>query len=225
MNGLLKIFATTVGKKLVMAGTGTVLFAFVVMHMIGNLQVFLGRDVINHYAEFLQTNPELLWPTRIILAVCVVLHIYTGASLTLENRARRGVAYDVKKVVGASLASRTMFISGSVILCFIIYHILHFTTGTTNPEFMTYKDAHGRHDVYRMILAGFHNPWAAGFYVLGVGLLSFHLSHGIRALCETLGLRLENYAARIDRLAIVVAWILFLGFAAVPVAVVLQVVR
>jgi succinate dehydrogenase / fumarate reductase cytochrome b subunit len=225
MNSFWKVVTSSVGKRLVMAITGTVLFGFVVMHMIGNLQVFLGRDVINHYAEFLQTNPELLWPTRIILALSVVLHIYTGASLTLENRAKRCVAYDVKKIVGASLASRTMFISGSFVLCFIVYHILHFTTGTTNPEFATFKDAHGRHDVYRMILAGFHNPWAAGFYVLSVGLLGFHLSHGVRALCETLGLRLENYAARIDRIAIVVAWVLFLGFAAVPVAVVLQVVR
>jgi len=225
MNGLLKIFATTVGRKLVMACTGTVLFGFVLLHMLGNLQVFLGRDVINHYAEFLQTNPELLWAVRILLGLCAVLHIVTGATLTLENRAKRGVAYDVKKVVGASLASRTMFISGSVILCFLVYHILHFTTGTTNPEFMTYQDPRGRHDVYRMILAGFHNPWAAGFYVLSVGLLGFHLSHGVRALCETLGLRLEHYAARIDRIAIGVAWVLFLGFATVPVAVVFQVVR
>ncbi|MBI5395251.1 MAG: succinate dehydrogenase cytochrome b subunit [Verrucomicrobia bacterium] len=225
MNSFWKLVTSSVGKKLVMGITGTVLFAFVVVHMIGNLQVFLGRDAINHYAEFLQTNAELLWPTRIILAVCVVLHIFTGASLTLENRSKRGVAYDVKKIVGASLVSRTMFISGSIILCFIVYHILHFTTGTTNPEFMALKDAHGRHDVYRIILAGFANPWAAGFYVLGVGLLGFHLSHGVRALCETLGLRLENYAACIDRTAIVVAWILFLGFASVPVAVVLQVVR
>jgi succinate dehydrogenase / fumarate reductase, cytochrome b subunit len=225
MNGLWKIFSTSVGKKLVMGITGTVLFAFAVVHMIGNLQVFLGRDAINHYAGFLQTNAELLWPTRIILAACIALHIVTGAILTLENRSRRGAAYDVKKLIGASLASRTMFISGSFVLCFIVYHILHFTTGTTNPEFTALKDAHGRHDVYRMILTGFANPWAAGFYVLSVGLLGFHLSHGVRALCETLGLRLENYAARIDRLAAVVAWILFLGFAAVPVAVVLQGVR
>ena len=216
---------SSIGRKVIMAVTGAILFGFVFVHMIGNLQVFLGRDAINHYAEFLQTNAELLWRTRIILAICVVLHIFTGAILTLENRSKRGVAYDVKKIVGASLASRTMFISGSFALCFIVYHILHFTTGTTNPELMTFKDAHGRHDVYRMILAGFANPWAAGFYVLSVGLLGFHLSHGVRALCETLGLRLENYAACIDRIAVVVAWILFLGFASVPVAVVLQVVR
>ncbi|MBI5686279.1 MAG: succinate dehydrogenase cytochrome b subunit [Verrucomicrobia bacterium] len=218
MNSIRKVFGTAVGKKCGMALTGVFLFLFVVGHMVGNLQVFLGQYAINHYAQLLQSNTGVLWSLRICLAAVALTHIYFAITLTLENRAKREVGYEVKELVGASLASRTMFISGSVIFGFIVYHLLHFTTGTTNPEFMTFKDERGWHDVYRMVQTGFSNGWVVAAYVVGVGALGLHLSNGLRAFCQSLGWRFETYASRIDRAAVIVAVVLFVGFAIVPLA-------
>src|SRR5436190_11846652 len=128
MRQLLKrIFGSSLGKKYIMGVSGCLLFLFVVAHLLGNLQIFLGPDVINRYGHFLQSNPELIWPARIGLLLMVGLHIWAAVKLTLENRAARPVAYAHYEVVAASYASRTMFMSGLIIFVFIIYHLLHFT--------------------------------------------------------------------------------------------------
>src|SRR5258705_4588108 len=128
MQQLLKrIFESSLGKKYIMAVSGCVLFLFVVAHLLGNLQIFLGPNVINRYGHFLQSNPELIWPARIILLMMVGLHIWAAVKLTIENRAARPVRYSQYEVVVATYASRTMFVSGLIILVFIIYHLLHFT--------------------------------------------------------------------------------------------------
>jgi len=225
MNSLWKVFTTTIGKKAVMAATGGVLLAFAVVHMAGNLQMFLGWGDINHYADFLKSHREALWPFRTVLAMCLLLHVATGVFLTIDNRQRRGTPYEVKKLVGASFGSRTMLVSGSIVLCFIVYHLLHFTMGVTNPEYLTFQDSHNRMDVYRMIKTAFSSLAIAGVYVLGVGALGFHLSHGVRAMVESLGLRMETWASRVDKTSIVVACLLFLGFVSVPLAVLMGVLK
>jgi succinate dehydrogenase / fumarate reductase, cytochrome b subunit len=225
MNSLWKVFTTTIGKKAVMAATGGVLLLFVIVHMAGNLQVFLGWGDINHYAAFLKSHREALWPFRAFLATCLVLHVGTGIFLAIENRRRRGAPYEVKKLVGASVPSRTMLVSGSIILCFIVYHLLHFTVGATNPEYLGFQDDRGRQDVYRMIMTAFSSTGTALIYVVGVGALGFHLSHGVRAMVESLGLRMETWASRIDKTSIVVACLLFLGFASVPLSVLLGLLK
>src|SRR5439155_3833151 len=119
MRQLLKrIFCSSLGKKYIMAVSGCLLFLFVVAHLLGNLQIFLGADVINRYGHFLQSNPELLWPARAILLLMVALHIWAAAKLTAENRAARPVSYAHYEVVAASYASRTMFMSGLIIFVF-----------------------------------------------------------------------------------------------------------
>lgn len=225
MNSLTKVFTTTIGQKAVMAATGGVMFAFAVVHMVGNLQMFLGWGDINHYADFLKSHREALWPVRIILTTCLVLHVTTGTLLAIANRQRRNVPYEVKKLVGASIGSRTMLISGSIVFCFILFHLLHFTVGTVNPEYLSFRDEHNQQDVYRMIRTAFSCAGIVAFYVLGVGALGFHLSHGVRAMVESLGLRMETWASRIDKTSIVVACLLFLGFASVPLAVLMGVLK
>jgi succinate dehydrogenase / fumarate reductase cytochrome b subunit len=225
MNSLIKVFSTTIGQKAVMAATGGVMLAFGIVHMAGNLQMFLGWGDINHYADFLKSHREALWPVRTILATCLVLHVITGVLLAIGNSQRRDVSYEVKKLVGASLPSRTMLISGSIVLCFIVYHLLHFTAGATNPEYLKFRDSRNHADVYRMIKTAFSCAAMAGFYVLGVGALGFHLSHGVRAMVESLGLRMETWASRIDKTSTVVACLLFLGFASVPLAVLTGVLK
>src|SRR5271169_1798851 len=127
MNLITRVFESSLGKKYVMAVTGFVLFLFVVGHLAGNLQVFLGPEAINRYGHFLQSNPELIWPARLFLLLMLGLHIWSAAKLSLENKAARPVGYAVYRPVASSYASRTMLMSGTIIFLFIIYHLPHFT--------------------------------------------------------------------------------------------------
>ena len=225
MSPLLRLFKSSLGKKYLMAITGLGLFGFVVMHMLGNLQVFLGPEAINKYAAFLQSTPELLWPARIGLLAMVGVHFCAGILLVIENMQAREQQYEVKRVVKATLASRTMVVSGLVVLSFIIYHLAHYTLLVIHPEYRNLHDELGRHDVYRMIVIGFSNPYVAGFYVVGVGLLCFHLSHGIGAMFQSLGLKNEAYVERIDCAAKVIAVGLFIGYISIPLAVQIGMVK
>ena len=221
MSVLVRLVKSTLGKKYLVAMTGIGLFLFVIGHMVGNLQFLIpdGGEAINKYGHFLQSTPEILWPARIGLLAFVLIHIVTSLLLAVENMQSREQPYAEKKVVDASLASRTMVFSGLIILAFIVYHLAHFTLMSLHPEFRQMHDALGRHDVHAMMVAGFSNPWVSGFYVLAVGLLCFHLSHGVSAMFSSLGLKNEAYEARIDAFAKIASVILFLGYAAIPVSV------
>lgn len=209
-----------------MAITGMALFLFVVLHMLGNLQVFLGWEAINRYGAFLQGNVELLWPARIGLLVLVVLHIWAAVQLSLENKAARPVPYANYNPTAASYASRTMIWSGFIILAFIIYHLLHFTVQTqavnlTGRNFVDLHDAKNRHDVFAMLVLGFRNPFVVCFYVLAMFLLFLHLSHGVQAMFASLGWKSPAYSPLIARFALVGSWVIFLGYIIIPISILL----
>jgi succinate dehydrogenase / fumarate reductase, cytochrome b subunit len=225
MNILLRLFTSSLGKKFLMALTGAGLLFFVIGHLIGNLQIFLGPESINRYGHFLQTTPEILWPSRIGLLAFVIIHIWTSISLTIENRAARGTSYEMKKLVAASTASRTMIWSGLIIFVFVCFHLAHYTLLVVHPEFRNLQDAQGQHDIYQMMVLGFSNCWVSGFYVLGIGLLCIHLSHGTSAMFQSLGLKNAAYAGLIDRLAKIIAILIFLGYISIPIAVLAGVVK
>lgn len=214
-----------------MAMSGAALFVFAVMHMLGNLQVFLGPESINRYAHFLQSTPELLWAARLGLLAAIVVHVGSAVSLTAQNRAARPVSYEgALSPAAASYASRTMMMSGLIVAVFVVYHLLHFTVQVpgvnfTGKDFSTFMDGERRHDVYSMIKIGFSNPGVALFYVLAVGLLCFHLSHGLRAMCQSLGLNNRAWSAVVDRMALVASAGLFAGYIAVPIGVLLGLIR
>jgi succinate dehydrogenase / fumarate reductase cytochrome b subunit len=227
MNSVGKFFSSSLGKKFVMAGSGCVLFLFVVGHMVGNLQIFLPPEAINRYARFLQSNLELLWPVRLVLLAMVALHVWSAIQLSLENNAARPVGYAISTPYAASYASRTMLVTGIVVAAFILYHLLHYTlrveavNGASVP-FSSLKDPlTGHNDVYAMIVAGFSVWYVSLFYLVGVGLLCFHLSHGIAAMFQSLGLKNQVYGPCIDRAAKVIALVLFLGYASIPASVML----
>src|SRR5262245_24188803 len=138
-----------------MAGSGIALAGFIVGHLAGNLKIFFGPEALNSYSAFLKSLGELLWVARIGLLAMVGFHIWTAVSLTLENRAARPVAYANKTYIEASYASRTMHLSGVIVLFYIVYHLMHFTFVTVHPEFGHFTDAQGRHDVYRMVVSSF----------------------------------------------------------------------
>jgi len=212
-----------------MALSGCALFLFVIAHLLGNLQIFLGPEALNRYGHFLQTTPELLWPARLGLMALVVVHIVCAAKLTAENRAARPVPYARHEIVAASYASRTMMMSGLILAAFIVYHLLHFTvmapgvnlTGRDFAARPAFADAQGRHDVYKMMIVGFHQPVVSGFYLVAMGLLCLHLSHGVSAMFQSLGWKDRRYGPFLDRSAQAVALVIFLGYSSIPVAVLL----
>jgi succinate dehydrogenase / fumarate reductase, cytochrome b subunit len=220
----MNFFRSSLGKKYVMAVTGFALLVFVFGHMVGNLQIFLGQNQINAYASLLQAKPELLWSARLGLLLMVGLHLLTAVQLSIENRAARPVRYGYFEPVAASLASRTMLISGFIIVAFVIYHLLHFTAqvpavNLTGREFSPLRDAQGRHDVYSMMVLGFSNIWVLIFYLVAVGLLSLHLSHGTSSMVQSMGWKTGYAGLWIDRFARVAAVVLFVGYASIPAAV------
>jgi succinate dehydrogenase / fumarate reductase cytochrome b subunit len=224
MNILTHLFKSSLGKKYLMAGTGFVMFLFIVAHMVGNLQVFLGPEAINRYGNFLQTNTELLWPARGILFLVLLGHIWAATQLSLENKAARPIGYKVYRPLGSSYASRTMLMSGTIIFIFLVYHILHYTVQVkylngTGQDFHAFLDPEHRHDIFKMMVLGFNNGWVSAFYILGIALLCLHLSHGASSMFQSMGWKSESYRPFLDRAAQVVALLLFLGYVSIPVAI------
>lgn len=215
-----------------MAISGAGLFAFVIGHMIGNLQIFLGPEAINKYAYFLQHNKPLLYGARLGMITIVTLHFLSAFQLWRENNLARPTDYaHGKPAFGADLASRTMVLGGAIIACFVIYHLLHYTVRITGinlgagdfvngPEFhTTLKDGTPCHDVYAMMLAGFAQPIVSLFYMVGVGLLALHLSHGASSMFQSVGLKNHVYGPLMDKFAKVVAIVLCLGYLSIPGAI------
>ena len=227
MNIVTNLFKSSLGKKYITAISGAALLLFVVGHLLGNLQLFRGPQAINRYAHFLQSNKEILWPARFGLLIMVALHLWSAVKLSAENKAARPIGYADNPVpVAASYASRTMLMSGLIIAAFVLYHLLHYTVQVrslnfTGKDFLALHDAEGRHDVFRMMVIGFSQPLVSGFYILATGLLCLHLSHGVSAMFQSLGLKNPVYGPLIDRFAKTVAWVIFLGYISIPIAVLL----
>lgn len=218
------VFQSSLGRKYIMGTTGILLVAFVFVHMAGNLQIFLGPEVLNHYGALLRTSEELLWLARLVLLAAVSLHFWAAVTLTLENRRARPVAYESKATAGASFASRTMAISGVIVASFVVFHILHFTTWTFHPEYAEMKTVlEGSikevHDIYSMVYAGFSNPYISAFYIVSVLLLAIHLSHGVSSMFQSLGFRNRRTAWLLDNGAKAFAVLIFVGMSSVPVSV------
>jgi succinate dehydrogenase / fumarate reductase cytochrome b subunit len=204
-------FAATIVKKAVMAVTGFILFGFVTGHLLGNLQVFLGPERLNAYAAFLKSNLELLWGTRIVLLVTVIAHIVVTIQLyKLKNQARP-VPYAKKDNAHSSPASRSMYLTGPMIAAFIVYHLLHLTLGAVHPQF-------SETDVYSNVVYGFQQWPVAMAYVLAVGLLCLHLSHGISSMFQSLGIAHPRHTPRIKAAARTIALLYFIGYASIPFA-------
>jgi succinate dehydrogenase / fumarate reductase cytochrome b subunit len=226
MNIVSGLFKSSLGRKYLMAVTGLLMFLFVLAHLAGNLQIFLGPEAINRYGHFLQSNPELIWPARLVLLVTLVLHVWAAIQLSIENKAARPIAYAQWKPAGSTYASRTMLMSGLIVFVFIIYHLLHFTVqakyvNLTGEDFGKLTDHLQRHDIYTMMVIGFRNVWVSGFYILGVGLLCLHLSHGVSSMFQSLGWKNQAYGPALDKCARMLAVAIFVGYILIPVSILL----
>ncbi len=224
-----------------MALTGLVLVLFVLGHMLGNLQIFLGADVINAYAYKLHhlLPASILWAIRLFLLACVGIHIWMAVWLTLDNRKARPQKYADDKMVQASYSSRTMRMSGIIILAFAIFHIAHFTVrsvpgmqydepGVIDPSEVPLVKHGGiithegevvmTFNVNDMMIDGFQVWWVSAFYMIATGLLCMHLAHGVSSMFQSVGLRNKLWRVRLDRIALLYGWVIFLGFASIPAA-------
>lgn len=223
MNPLGSLFSSSIGKKILMALTGLVLFGFVTGHLVGNLQIFQPAQKINAYGHLLESLGAGLWLIRAFLLACLVVHVWVAIQLTLENRAARPQGYGKDFTNRATLASRVMARTGLVVLAFLIYHLMHFTLRVQHPEWSehTYKLADGTlvRDVHTMVIQGFSGYGVSFFYILAVGLLSYHLSHGIVSMVQTLGLKNEKWTVCLERFAVAYCWIYFLANAAIPLSI------
>jgi succinate dehydrogenase / fumarate reductase, cytochrome b subunit len=232
MNLIERVWQSSLGKKYVMALTGGALFAFVLGHLLGNLQVFGSPDLINRYGHFLKSKPALLWSVRIGLLVCVGFHITAAISLTALNKAARPEGYAGGSAYGSTLASRTMFVSGLVIAAFVLYHLAHFTVllpwvngiGDFTRLEATLPDGIKTHDVYGMMVLGFQVWWVVLFYLAAQALLFMHLGHGVASMFQSLGLRNHVWWPRIVAFARVVSLIIFIGYASIPTAIFLRMI-
>lgn len=216
----LRLFQSTIGKKVIMAVTGFLLFGFLIIHMVGNLQIFAGAETLNAYAAFLKSKALVLWGSRLGLLLLVGLHIWAAISLTLENRAAHPEEYAQKKALKTTWASRSMTLSGVIVLAFIVFHILHFTARTvpaTEAYFL--QDEKGRHDVYAMVVDAYETPWIVAVYLVGVGLVCVHLSHGLQSMFRTLGWSDRRYLRAQILFAYFASAGLFLGMIIVPIAI------
>ena len=209
---------TTIGKKAVVALTGLVLFGFVIGHLAGNLQVFAGPAKINDYAKFLKDATPLLWGTRIVLLVSVVLHFLFTVQLRSLNRSSRPVPYEMHVPVQAGAPSRFMIWSGVFVLLYIPYHLLHLTTGTAHPGFSAT-------DIYANMITGFSSWPVSLVYALAMVALGFHLHHGVYSVFQTLGLNHPKYNAWRRCLAMAAGWLIPIGYISIPAAVLAGILR
>ena len=213
------LYQSSIGKKFIMAITGFILFGFVLVHMWGNLHIFQGREKINAYGVFLRVvgepffaDEQVLWLVRIVLLLSVVLHVAAAYQLTRMDLAGRPVGYAMRKNVANGYAARTMRWGGVIIALFIVYHILHFTTGTLHPRFV-----HG--DIYNNMVIGFSNPLVSAFYILAMIALGLHLYHGVWSMFQTLGLNNKRWNSLLRGFATIFAVLVVVGNVSVPVAV------
>jgi len=224
---LLAFYRSTIGKKIIMGVTGLIGIGFVILHMAGNLQVFAGQQKINDYGAMLH-GPlnELLWVLRVVLIVAVILHVMMAYQLTRMSQAARPIGYHKKEPQVATLASRTMKWGGVLLLVFIVFHILHFTTETIDPGgWRGMSDVHGNRDVYGNMVASFRIWWVSLFYIVAMIALGLHLYHGAWSSVRTLGHAKASPHPLHRRIALAVAVIVWLGFTLVPLGVIVGVIR
>jgi succinate dehydrogenase / fumarate reductase, cytochrome b subunit len=211
----LKLGDTTVGRKAALAVSGAILFGFVIQHMFGNLQVFLGPEVYNRYAENMKSLGALVWVARFVLLAALITHVALVVQLYKRSLAARPVAYRVKKNIATSYAAATMKYSGPALLLYIIFHIAHFTF----PGLSLGDHQFSSRDVYGNFIAGFQLPWVALLYVVANLLLGMHLYHGAYSLLQSLGLNHPRYNARARHGARAFAFLVTAGNVAMPLAV------
>lgn len=217
-----------------MAVTGLIMIGFLLMHMYGNLKMFLGVEAFDHYAHWLKGATDdggilypilpagwFIWIFRFALVLSVILHIWSAASLSRQTLANRGEKYQVSKKKVQTYSSRTMRWGGIIIAAFLIFHLLQFTI--VPGSLGTGGSPEG--EPHRMVVAGFQQWWMVLVYAICMVLICMHIRHGFWSAFATLGGNMSGKSFRIlNILALIVAVVLFVGFMVMPLAVLFGVI-
>jgi succinate dehydrogenase / fumarate reductase cytochrome b subunit len=206
------IWRSHIGRKALMAASGVILAVYVLVHMLANLQAFEGAARLDHYAAQLRVFPTLLWTARAVLLLAAILHVAAGLGLWTERRRARPVGYHDYAPASSTPASRTMIWSGLLVLGFLVYHLLDLTFGVANPDYRAGA-------VFHNVVVSFGRGAAVLFYVVAVAGLGFHLWHGLWSMFQSLGVSNRAFTPGLRRAAAVLAALVAVGFAAVPLAV------
>ncbi len=221
---VVRFYEAPIGKKVIMAVTGVILFGYVVAHLLGNLQIFGNPDQINIYAAFLHNpaNVGLLWGARVALLLAVILHIVASIQLWKLKSDARPVAYVKKEDPAATYASRTMMWSGPIVAAFVIFHVLHLTVGAVLP---LQEIGPNQPNVRANVIAGFTNPAVSAFYILAMILLCMHLYHGLWSMFQSLGFSHPRYTPKLKKGAAIFAILIAIGNCSIPIAVMAGLVK
>jgi succinate dehydrogenase / fumarate reductase cytochrome b subunit len=211
----IRFYATTIGKKVVMAVSGFVVVGWLFLHMLGHVAAFSGRTTYNAYAALLADRPPILWGQRLVLAAALIAHISAAFQLWALNNEARPRSYAQRKDLATNYAALTMRYGGLVLLSFIIYHVLHLTVGMTGH--LGYEFVQG--DVYNNLVLGFQRPLVVAFYLVAQVALGMHLYHGIWSLTQTMGADHPKYNGLRQSVAAGLTVIIVLGFISVPISV------
>lgn len=181
MNAVLTLYHSTVGKKIAMGVTGLMMAGWVTMHMLGNLQVFAGAEVLDAYGHKIQSMGPILWAMRAVMLSALVVHVWSAISLSRGAMAARAVGYQGGKAsFAATLASKTMRVGGIVLVIYLMFHLLDLTIGAVNPDFR-----HG--EVFHNLTGSLKNPAVAALYAVASLSIGAHVYHGIASALQTLG--------------------------------------
>jgi succinate dehydrogenase / fumarate reductase cytochrome b subunit len=213
MNRLRALWSSSVGKKAVMAGTGLIMLAYLITHVLANLLVFQGPEKINAYSKFLHGTGGALWAARVVLLAALALHVVAAVQLTLRRQAARPIGYaGGREPQVTTFAARTIRWGGVLILVFLVYHILHFTLGTVHPAFI-------EGDPYHNVTTGFFSLCVVAFYEIALAAVGLHLYHGIWSSGRSLGLSPPSPHPLRRQLALALSVLVWLGFTVIPIAV------
>ncbi len=213
----LRLFWTNqIGKKFLSAVTGIILFAYVLGHLLGNLQIFSGAEKLNAYAKFLHEAKVLLWSVRVVLLGAVGVHAVAGIQLWLQKRAARPVPYATAAAIQASLGSRTMIWTGLLTLAFVVFHLLDLTIGA-----VVASAAFQQGQAFQNVVATFRSGAKVAFYGISLVSLGIHLSHGLYSMFQSLGFRHPLWTPTVQTAAVLITFLVVLFYLFIPAGVVL----
>jgi succinate dehydrogenase / fumarate reductase, cytochrome b subunit len=225
MSWFLSYARSSIGAKQIMAVTGLGMLLFAIVHMLGHLGMFSGRDAYNSYAAFLQGLGGPKWLARGGLLALLVTHAATAMVLVRANSAARPTKYAVQRYRRTSFAARTMALTGLVVLAFIVFHLMHFTLGWIQPDYFHLPDDKGRADAYSMFVMGFKSTPILIAYLVAVTLLCLHLAHGASSWLQSLGFKHPKYDRVLEKVGPGIAAILIVGYLAPPLAVAFNIIK
>jgi succinate dehydrogenase / fumarate reductase cytochrome b subunit len=215
------LYRTSIGKKMLMAGSGLVILLWLIGHMLGNLKVWLNQREFDSYAEFLRRMGEpivphtvLLWAIRIVLSVAFVVHVYLAIALSLQNRRARQVRYAHPGHVQADVPALTMRWGGLALALFVVFHLANFTWGWIHPGYRFVRGA-----VYHNVVGNFDQWWLVVVYGAAMVALALHIYHGTWSMFQTFGANSRRWDHLIRRCASTLAVVMFVGFMSVPIGV------